>query len=136
MKVTPNNVKRFLEEKQFVKFKSILFYGNNVGLIHNYIVSVCDKFLTNAVSAEQKGLSKVTFDYPTIVVNPGLLLNEIGALDFFSKKKIIIIDEVAGAISKQLEQILLEKQDKDILIIFCGSRISTKDQIYKFFVIW
>ena len=134
MKITLNNIKRFLKEEQFIKFQAILFYGNNIGLARNYITSICDKFLVDILPVGQKHLSKVTFDYSTIVASPDLLLNEIRSLNFFGDKKIIVINEASGAISKQLEQMLLEKQDENILIIFCGNRISTKDQIYKFFV--
>ncbi|NRA73646.1 MAG: DNA polymerase III subunit delta [Rickettsiales bacterium] len=134
MKITLNNVKKFLDEENFIKFKAILFYGDNSGLIQRYVSSISDKFLANSFAEEQKSLNKIIFNYSPIIKEPDLLLNEMKSINFFGDRKIIIINEVIGNISKQLEQILLERQSTDVLVILYGNKISTKDQIYKVFL--
>jgi DNA polymerase-3 subunit delta len=131
MKINPRNIDRFLNNGEFTEFKSILFYGNNTGLIQNHIESICKVFLRNV--SDEESLNKLKMKYSDVSKEPDLLLNEIKTTSLFCSKKIILINEVSGTITKQLEEALSEERSSDVLVIFYGDQIAVKDKVQKFF---
>jgi len=130
MKINTRDIDSFLN-RDFTKFKAILLYGNNLGLVHDRIACIYKKFFQG--SSEQEKSNKVKLRYSDIAKAPDLLSNEISALSFFGTKKLVVVSEVTGGIPKQLESMLLENPTPDTLVIFYGGQIAAKDQVRKFF---
>jgi DNA polymerase-3 subunit delta len=127
MKINPRSIDRFLNNQEFKKFKAILLYGNNIGLVQQYIDLISKKI------SEGEDADKLKFKYADIAREPELLLNEIKTTSFFGSKKIILISEISSKIPKQLEKILLEEKNSDVVVIFYGSQLVPRDNIRKFF---
>ena len=92
------NFKSYLLEKNYSlieKTKSILFYGENLGL---------KKFFKKFIIENNKNSKAVSFLQDEILSNTNLLFNELNNLSLFEDKKIIFIDNVNDKILKVLEE--------------------------------
>ncbi len=92
------NFKSYLLEKNYSlieKTKSILFYGENLGL---------KKFFKKFIIENNKNSKTVSFLQDEILSNTNLLFNELNNLSLFEDKKIIFIDNVNDKILKVLEE--------------------------------
>jgi len=131
MKINPRSVDNFINNNEFKRFKATLFYGNNIGLVKKRITRISENFFQN--NSEQEASNKIKMNFADVSREPDLLLNETKTLSFFGSKKIILISEASGVVSKQLEKILLEENNPDALIIFYGGQLAPKDQVRKLF---
>lgn len=128
MKINPRNLDGFLT-REFIKYKALLFYGNNLGLIQQHIASISKNFF----AAKEDASNVIRINYSSLAREPDLLLNEMRTLGLFGSKKIVIVSEVTGAIPEQLKKALSEESSPDVLIIFYGNQIAVKDPVQKFF---
>jgi len=91
------NFKSYLIEKnysQIEKIKSILFYGENIGI---------KKYFKKLIEKKNKGSKILNFLQDEILSNTNLLFNELDNLSLFEEKKIIFIENANDKILKIVE---------------------------------
>tara|TARA_B100001248_G_scaffold247554_1_gene219142 strand:+ start:1791 stop:2786 length:996 start_codon:yes stop_codon:yes gene_type:complete len=94
------NFKSYLIEKnysQIEKTRSILFYGENIGL---------KNFFKKLIKNNNKQTKIVSFLQDEILHNANLLFNELSNLSLFEEKKIIFIENTNDKILKVIENTL------------------------------
>lgn len=129
MKIVTANINRFISE-EFKKFCAILIYGPDYGLVADR----CNQITINTIDATDKTnlyLNKITLKYNDVSKDSSILENEIMSLNFFSRAKVIIVDEVDGLLPKTLEEIITK--NKDNIIIFKAGDLPANSSIRKFF---
>ena len=91
------NFKSYLIEKnysQIENIKSILFYGENIGI---------KKYFKKLIEKKNKGSKILNFLQDEILSNTNLLFNELDNLSLFEEKKIIFIENANDKILKIVE---------------------------------
>ena len=91
------NFKSYLIEKnysQIEKIKSVLFYGENIGL---------KKYFKKLIEQKNKSSKVLNFLQDEILSNTNLLFNELDNLSLFEEKKIIFIENANDKILKIVE---------------------------------
>ena len=91
------NFKSYLIEKnysQIEKIKSVLFYGENIGL---------KKYFKKLIEQKNKSSKVLNFLQDEILSNTNLLFNELDNLSLFEEKKIIFIENTNDKILKIVE---------------------------------
>ena len=89
--------KSYLIEKnysQIEKIKSILFFGENIGI---------KKYFKKLIGKKNKGSKILNFLQDEILSNTNLLFNELDNLSLFEEKKIIFIENTNDKILKIVE---------------------------------
>jgi len=89
--------KSYLIEKnysQIEKIKSVLFYGENIGI---------KKYFKKLIEKKNKGSKILNFLQDEILTNTNLLFNELDNLSLFEEKKIIFIENANDKIFKIVE---------------------------------
>jgi DNA polymerase-3 subunit delta len=129
MKILNTKIDSFISG-EFRQFQATLIYGPDYGLV----LERCHKIVeqsTNINDTTNIHLNKIQLKYKDIATTPSILENEIMSLSFFSKNKIIIIDEVDDIFPKHLAETI--GKNKDHLIIFKAGDLQNSSAIRKFF---
>ena len=128
MKIATSSINSFLS-KDFPKFKAILLYGPDTGLITERINTLTHNF--QRTTPGLSSLYKIDFPYNKIVSDISLLTNEVLSNSLLTTKKIISINEVKGQFIKPLEEIILNNTEH--LLIFRSEDLLPSSSIRKFF---
>ena len=99
-------LKSFIVEKNISlldKYFCILIYGENIGLKDD---------IKKAAKIYFKDYERIVFNHDEVVKNEKLLNEQINNTSLFSKKKIIIINEVSDKIKNVLKEFLDKLQSK------------------------
>ena len=104
------------------KNNSILFYGENLGLIEDFKKRI--KKLNN-------NKEFINFNQDEILKNEDLLLDEIQNVSLFGKEKIFFVNHVSDKIFKIVEKILNKNIDSNIFL-FAGL-LEKKNKIRNYF---
>lgn len=129
MKITNTKIGNFLL-KDFKVFCATLLYGPDIGLVSDR----CELIIKQCINTQDKAnisLNKIHIQYKDLCSEPSLLTDEITSLNFFTKSKVIIVENVEGNLIKSLEEIL--KHNKDHAIIFKAGDLPPTSSIRKLF---
>ena len=119
------NFKSYLIEKnysQISKIKSILFYGENIGL---------KKHFKRLIKTYNKEVKIITFLQDDILNNESVFFNEINNLSLFEEKKIFFIENANDKIFKILEDYL--DSNLDFQLIFFSEILEKKSKLRNYF---
>ena len=104
------------------KNKMHLFYGENLGLIHD---------IKSKIRIMSKEIDFISLLQDEVLKNPSILFSEIRNKSLFQKKKIIIIDQVSDKIFDIVSSIKKEIQDEKVYLF--GSLLDKKSKLRNYF---
>lgn len=110
MKIAQNNIPNFLKNFKSSKHRAILLYGPDQSLVKARL-----EYLLNNLVYDQLNLTKLTNDL--IKNETGNLSDEVRSRCFNGHPRIIVIENVEGAINATLKEIILSCTDNYLLII-------------------
>ena len=119
------NFKSYLIEKnysQIEKIKSILFYGENIGI---------KKYFKKLIEKKNKGSKILNFLQDEILSNTNLLFNELDNLSLFEEKKIIFIENANDKILKIVENHL--ERNLNYQLYFFSEILEKKSKLRAYF---
>ena len=119
------NFKSYLIEKdylQIAKIKSILFYGENIGLKKNF---------KKLIKTNNNKAKIITFLQDNILNNENVLFNELNNYSLFEEKKIIFIENANDKIFKILEDYLNDNLNSQIF--FFSEILEKKSKLRSYF---
>ena len=108
-------LKSFLLEKNLSlidNYKSLLFYGENIGLKDEFKSNLKKKF---------SNFEQILFNQDEIIKNEKLLSDQINNLSMFNDNKFIIINEVSDKLISKIDDIIETQPDHIRLILFSQS---------------
>ena len=119
------NFKSYLIEKnysQIEKIKSVLFYGENIGL---------KKYFKKLIEQKNKSSKVLNFLQDEILSNTNLLFNELDNLSLFEEKKIIFIENANDKIFKIVENHL--ERNLNYQLYFFSEILEKKSKLRSYF---
>ena len=119
------NFKSYLIEKnysQISKIKSILFYGENIGL---------KKHFKKLIKTYNKEVKIITFLQDDILNDENVLFNELNNLSLFEEKKILFIENANDKIFKILEDYL--DDNLNFQLYFFSDILEKKSKLRNYF---
>ena len=119
-------LKSFIVEKNISlldKYFCILIYGENIGLKDD---------IKKAAKIYFKDYERIVFNHDEVVKNEKLLNEQINNTSLFSKKKIIIINEVSDKIKNVLKE-FLDKPNSDTKIFLFAQNLEKKSSLRRTF---
>ena len=119
------NFKSYLIEKnysQISKIKSILFYGENIGL---------KKHFKRLIKTYNKEVKIITFLQDDILNDENVLFNELNNLSLFEEKKILFIENANDKIFKILENYL--DDNLNFQLFFFSDILEKKSKLRNYF---
>tara|TARA_Y100000590_G_scaffold455292_1_gene603656 strand:- start:664 stop:1668 length:1005 start_codon:yes stop_codon:yes gene_type:complete len=118
--------KSFIVEKNIStldNYYAVLFYGENIGLKDD---------LKNFIKNHNKNYDQISFNQDDIIKNPNLVNEQILNTSLFSKKKIIIINDVSERLKNNIIKIT-EKVEPDVKIFLFANNLDKKSQMRSHF---
>ena len=115
-------LKSFLLEKNLSlvdSYKSLLFYGENIGLKDEFKSNLKKKFCN---------FEQIFFDQDEIIKNEKLLSDQINNLSMFNDNKFIIINEVSDKLISKIDDII-ETQPDHIRLVLFSQNLDKKSKI-------
>ena len=108
--------------KKILNFKSILIYGENVGLKQSFKKKIINLYKNSDIlNIYQEDFTK----------NKNILTNEINNISLFAKSKLIIVNHISNEILDSINQ-MLEGETTD-QIVFIGDMIDKKSKVRSLF---
>lgn len=130
MKIQQNQIKFFLEGG-FRKYKAVLIFGSNSGLVAKRC-SILQKKSTEQDT--DSSLNITHLGYEQISKDPSVLQEELCSYSLFNKPKVIMIKNAGASINKDIQQILSSIPDGiENFIIFTSDELPPSSTTRKFF---
>ena len=116
--------KSYLAENDFniLKENFILFYGENLGLKNEF---------KDIIKKNKKDFELLRFNQEDLIKDQDLINREIDNLSLFSKKQILIIDQVSDKIYDLIEKIII--RSIDMKIYFFSDQLDKRSKLRSFF---
>lgn len=115
-------------ENNHSKYKAVLVYGNDYGLVS----VTTDKILNKLAAADRNVFNYTHLLYDAVLKNPDLLYDECNSISFTGERKVVYISEVEKTLPPWLKELLLQPK-QDLYIVLRAGELAPSSAIRKFF---
>jgi len=127
MKIYSNNAENFLRNVKPGGLPAVLIYGPDLGAVRDNMKKLSARLLPGA---DEMALKE--FSAEDIKNDPGLLLSEINAMNFFSERRVIIISNFIASIAETVTE-AIANIPADLTIIITAEELGRESKLRKFF---
>lgn len=128
MKIPPAQIESFIAKLDPVAIRAVLVYGPDASIVAERVAS-----LSSRIAEKNDPFGTVDLGYDKLKSDPALLADEMAAMSFSGKRKLVRID-ASGATSLEASlKTTLQDAPGDNFVVFSGGDLAPASSLRKFF---